>query len=175
MFACINIRIIHVCNCLRVIVCVWCLFWYVTGVKFVRDCPREPHIPVYLIVGGIFGTIKMVWLLCHQITTMQFNKILEPQDTPTREDMVSSMGSRIASVMLTTFLIGWFALGNYWILSVYWPDSEPSSLYEPNVWCSRTLYTISFVHLVFVYVCSALMFLLVVTILVYQWRSSEFK
>lgn len=144
------------------------MFWRVAGVKYVRDCPREPHIPVYLIVGGIFGTIKMVWLLCHQIRSMQFSKILESPDTPTREDMVSSMSTRIASMALTAFLVGWFGLGNYWILSVYWPDSEPTSLYEPNVWCSRTLYTISIVHLASVWVGVMLMILLVLAILYMQ-------
>lgn len=135
--------------------------------QFVRDCPREPHIPVYMIVGGIFGTIKMVWLLCRQVKSLRYNRRRRP-DVGTREDMVSSMGSRIAAVALTAFLAGWFALGNYWILSVYWPDSEPSSLYEPNGWCNRTLYVTSLVHLGLVYAAGAAVLAAVVAVLALQ-------
>ncbi|XP_025200985.1 uncharacterized protein LOC112598670 [Melanaphis sacchari] len=150
------------------------LIMFVVGVEFVRDCPREPHIPVYMIVGGIFGMIKMVWLLCRQVKSLRYNKRRRP-DMGTREDMVSSMGSRIASVGLAAFLAGWFALGNYWILSVYWPDSEPSSLYEPNGWCNRTLYVTSLVHLALVYAAGAVVLVAVVAVLVFQRCAFRFK
>ncbi|KAL3880585.1 hypothetical protein ACJMK2_032814, partial [Sinanodonta woodiana] len=29
------------------------------GVKYLDDCPKEPRIPVYLLVGGCFGAIKL--------------------------------------------------------------------------------------------------------------------
>lgn len=144
------------------------------GVQFVRECPREPHIPVYMIVGGMFGTIKMVWLLCRQVKSLRYNRRRRP-DLGTREEMVSSMGSRFASVGLAAFLACWFALGNYWILSVYWPDSEPTSLYEPNAWCNRTLYVTSLVHLALVYAAGAGVLVTVVAVLVFQQCAFRFK
>ncbi|XP_074243759.1 transmembrane protein 272 isoform X1 [Saimiri boliviensis] len=33
------------------------------GMKFLEDCPIQPLIPLYLLVGGIVGTLKVKYLL----------------------------------------------------------------------------------------------------------------
>lgn len=37
------------------------------GVNYLHECPLEPNVPIYLLVGGCFGTLKMLWLICQQV------------------------------------------------------------------------------------------------------------
>lgn len=136
-----------------------------------KDCPKEPHIPVYMIVGGSFGTIKMLWLLWRQVRSRRYER-LDARSRASRsnsnEDAIStSAGSRITNFLLTSFLIVWFVLGNVWILSIYWPEFEPT-LYEPNRWCHKTLYVFSLVHLVIMYSLMVVVILVTVTLIICQ-------
>lgn len=126
----------------------------ITGVQFLRDCPREPYIPVYMVVGGTLGCVKMAWLLWNQLYTRRIE---------VGSMNASSIGSKVASFALTTFLIVWFAMGNYWILRIKWPEYS-ATLFEPNRWCHRTLYVFSLVHLVIIYSTFAAVILLVIAL-----------
>lgn len=106
-----------------------------------RDCPREPHIPIYMVVGGSVGCIKMAWLIYSQLSSKH-------QHSPSPHG--SSVGSKIISFGLSLFLIVWFILGNYWILHIKWPEYTPT-LFDPNRWCHRTLYVFSLIHLYVMY------------------------
>ncbi|XP_023290831.1 uncharacterized protein LOC105702924 isoform X2 [Orussus abietinus] len=43
-----------------------------------------------------------------------------------------------------------FIMGNYWILKIKWPEYT-EKLFDPNLWCDKTLYIFSLVHLCIVY------------------------
>ncbi|KAK6641361.1 hypothetical protein RUM44_013070 [Polyplax serrata] len=122
----------------------------IMGVNYLRDCPREPHLPVYMVVGGSFATIKMIWIIWRQVKSRRYerpnNVQLQPPSNYEDTLLTASAGSRGASFALALFLIVWFILGNYWTLHIYLPDFEPE-LYDPNKWCSKTLYIFSLVHL----------------------------
>lgn len=136
-----------------------------------KDCPKEPHIPVYMIVGGSFGTIKMLWLLWRQVRSRRYERLDARSRTGrsnNNEDAIStSAGSRITNFLLTSFLIIWFVLGNIWILGIYWPEFEPT-LYEPNRWCHKTLYVFSLVHLIIMYTLVVVFILVTVTLIICQ-------
>lgn len=144
-------------------------FLNVSGIQYVRDCPREPHIPVYMIVGGSFGSIKMLWMLWRQIRSRRYEKLDARTRTsrPTDDVLSTSAGSRITNFLLTSFLIVWFVLGNIWILGIYWPEFEPK-LYEPNIWCHKTLYVFSLVHLIIIYSLIGVVFLTIVLLIICQ-------
>lgn len=125
-----------------------------TGIQFLRDCPREPHIPVYMVVGGSVGCVKMAWVLWNQLHTRRLE--LGAMNA-------SSIGSKVASLALTLFLLTWFALGNYWILRIKWPDYSPT-LFDPNRWCHRTLYVFAIVHLFIVYSVFGAIIVLIITL-----------
>ncbi|XP_033215019.1 uncharacterized protein LOC117171639 [Belonocnema kinseyi] len=132
-----------------VTICLACLstmpmIMLILGVQFIKDCPREPHIPVYMVVGGILGGVRMFWTLYSQIRSRR----PEVLSVPGVRSHVSP--TQLASILLSCFLAGWFALGNYWILRILWPDYAPT-LFEPNMWCHKTLYIFSLVHLCVVY------------------------
>ncbi|XP_043488264.1 uncharacterized protein LOC122515118 [Polistes fuscatus] len=129
------------------------ILMFILGLQFIKDCPREPHIPVYMVVGGTLGTVRMFWSLYSQIRSRR----PEALTVPNTRSYVSPM--KLASITLSCFLVGWFVLGNYWILSIEWPEYTPL-LYDPDRWCHRTLYIFSLVHLCVVYVVIAVSFLL---------------
>ncbi|XP_016839387.1 uncharacterized protein LOC100677905 [Nasonia vitripennis] len=121
------------------------IFMLILGVQYIRDCPRGPNIPVYMVVGGTLGGIRMFWTLYSQIRSRR----PEVLTVPSSRSHISF--KKLVSVALSCFLVGWFVLGNYWILSIRWPDYAPT-LFEPNQWCHKTLYIFSLAHLFIVYV-----------------------
>ena len=44
----------------------------------------------------------------------------------------------------------WLLLGNYWILSIKWPEYEQKT-YKPDDWCNKKLYIFALVHLGIIY------------------------
>ncbi|XP_049820290.1 uncharacterized protein LOC126264831 [Aethina tumida] len=126
----------------------------IMGIQFLRDCPREPNIPIYMVIGGGVGCVKMGMTLYSQLHTRRMEVGVMN---------ATSIGSKVASVALTVLLITWFALGNYWILRIKWPDYTPT-LYDPNRWCHRTLYVFSLVHLCIVYSVIGMIVVLVVVL-----------
>ncbi|XP_023706428.1 uncharacterized protein LOC111863878 [Cryptotermes secundus] len=142
------------------------LFMLIMGVQFLRDCPVEPQIPVYMLVGGSFGTLKMLWLLWRQISSRRYELLDLTAQVSNLDDgtLVPSAGTRMLSTALSLFLVVWFALGNYWVLHVAWPDFEPT-LFEPNKWCHKTLYLFALVHFIVIYSVFALVGIVAIILL----------
>ncbi|KAK7605515.1 hypothetical protein V9T40_007373 [Parthenolecanium corni] len=128
------------------------LIMLIMGSKFMRDCPKEPHIAVYMVVGGCFGLMKMLWVVWGQIKSLRYERLNPPDSGRAESDdvLATSVGTKIGCFALTAFLVVWFLFGNYWIWHIYWPDHEPT-LYKPDNWCHRTLYVFAIVHLVILY------------------------
>ncbi|EGI64972.1 hypothetical protein G5I_06431 [Acromyrmex echinatior] len=131
-------------------ICLTCLstvpiLMFIFGVQFIKDCPKEPYIPVYMLIGGVLGAVRMFWALYSQIRSRRPEVSSHSANRP----HVSPM--KLLSIVLSCFLVAWFVLGHYWILHAMWPEYE-FSLYTPNRWCHKTLYIFSLVHLFVVYV-----------------------
>ncbi|KAJ2951286.1 hypothetical protein O0L34_g5687 [Tuta absoluta] len=126
----------------------------IMGVQYIRDCPAEPRIPVYMVVGGAAGGLGICWLLFSQLVNRSSNSS-------------ASVPEKVMAYTLTAFLVGWFAFGNLWTLGIMWPDYAPT-LFEPNQWCHRTLYVFALTQLGVVWGLIALMFLLLLSLIVCQ-------
>jgi len=46
------------------------------GLKYLEDCPIQPKIPIYLLVGGCFGLLKLLSLLLNQVIASNTDVIL---------------------------------------------------------------------------------------------------
>lgn len=75
------------------------------GVQFIKDCPKEPYIPVYMLIGGVLGTVRMFWALYSQIRSRKPEVLSVPAVRP----HVSPM--KLLSIVLSCFLVAWFVLG----------------------------------------------------------------
>ncbi|XP_057341625.1 uncharacterized protein LOC130678446 [Microplitis mediator] len=137
-----------------VTICLACLstvpiIMLIMGLQFIKDCPKEPHIPVYMIVGGTLGGVRMFWALYSQIRSRRLEILSVPNASP----HISPM--QLVSIALTCFLTVWFVLGNYWILKIRWPDFE-AKMFDPDHWCAKTLYIFAVVHLGVIYAVIAM-------------------
>ncbi|XP_049872490.1 serine/arginine repetitive matrix protein 2-like [Pectinophora gossypiella] len=126
----------------------------IMGVQYIRDCPAEPRIPVYMVVGGAAGGAGICWLLWAQLASRSVNSS-------------ASVPERVLAYTLAVFLMGWFGFGNLWTLGIMWPDYAPT-LFEPNQWCHRTLYVFALTQLGVVWGLVALTLLLLLALVVCQ-------
>ncbi|XP_071545544.1 uncharacterized protein [Panulirus ornatus] len=122
----------------------------IIGVQYLNECPLEPNIPIYLLVGGCFGVLKLLWLLCQQVRSRRYERIDDAFAEDSLDEIFTSTSYRATDVALTIFLVVWFGMGNYWVYRIYRPKFS-AELYQPNDWCSKTLYMFAVAQLLFVY------------------------
>uniref|UniRef100_A0A8C0E0F6 Transmembrane protein 272 n=1 Tax=Balaenoptera musculus TaxID=9771 RepID=A0A8C0E0F6_BALMU len=110
-----------------------------TGMKFLEDCPIQPLIPLYLLVGGIIGALK-VSLLLYNSTRMRrlLSKAVVIDDHDDDVYPRQNAHKYYIHLLLSLFLFLWFFLGNYWVFSVYLLDFVPP-FQQPQDYC-KTLY-----------------------------------
>ncbi|XP_064102442.1 uncharacterized protein LOC135212693 isoform X1 [Macrobrachium nipponense] len=133
----------------------------IMGVQYLNECPLEPKIPIYLLVGGCFGTLKGLWLLCQQVRSRRYERIDDAFAEDGLDEIFTSTSYRATDVALTIFLVIWFGMGNYWVYRIYLPNFQVT-LFKPNDWCSKTVYLFSVAQLIFVYVVLAVVLLTII-------------
>lgn len=109
----------------------------ISGVKYINDCPIQSSVPVYLLVGGCCGVLR---ILATMWRNLQYRRQLDSyNDSYVHEGLYVSQTYRLMNVFLTLFLIGWLVAGSHWVFGVWEPPySQP--LHEPSNWCDRTVY-----------------------------------
>ncbi|XP_022237360.1 uncharacterized protein LOC106478115 isoform X2 [Limulus polyphemus] len=128
------------------------------GIQYLQDCPKQPNIPVYLLVGGAFGLIKVISMGWRQTRKRNYEQTIEALADGNEDEVLANTSSNITDYALSVFLLVWFILGNYWVLVIYKPRYDPL-LHDPNNWCAKTVYLFSVIHL---YICYGVMALVVV-------------
>lgn len=97
----------------------------IIGAVYIKDCRAERYIPIYLIVMGVFGTVRNV------LDFLEYyrNKRGDKPFTPYHNKIVN------------LFLFCWFIAGCVWVYRAYKPnfDSPDHPLY-----CNRVLYLFTF-------------------------------
>ncbi|XP_035230139.1 transmembrane protein 272-like, partial [Stegodyphus dumicola] len=99
----------------------------IVGSKYFGECPVEHFIPVYLIVGGIFGAVKNI---------LSFTERCRRNENEQEHIIHRSRDS-----LLNCFLIAWFITGCIWTYRVYEPEYEDTS---SPLYCNKTLYLFAF-------------------------------
>jgi len=101
----------------------------VIGSIHFHDCPAEPYIPLFLIVGGAFSVFKYLIGVITRIRQGDSNS----QDNPPQPHPAQSL--------ITCFLCGWFITGCVWVYRVYKPDFNESAGHN---YCNETVYIFAF-------------------------------
>ncbi|ESO94003.1 hypothetical protein LOTGIDRAFT_153480 [Lottia gigantea] len=126
------------------------------GVNYLHDCPKEPKLPIYQVVGGIFGIIKVLFLLWKQVKKHK-DDVGEVHD----EDDLGTM-IRMTNIALNVFLTLWFIFGHYWLFSIWKPQFE-APLHEPRNWCDHTVFFFTFWQIV---ICHTIIACLLVVVII---------
>jgi len=101
----------------------------VMGSRYLHECPAEPYIPIYLIVGGCFGVLKNLSNIGQRMKNRQDNR----DDENAKTNPFDSM--------LNCFLCAWFIAGNVWIYRTY---NKFNNDRESDNYCNETLYWFAF-------------------------------
>ena len=73
-----------------------------------EDCPRERYIPIFLIVGGVFGVVKALI----NIATMVYQQYVDDVDDEEERAKLTPWDA-----VINVFLFAWFIAGWYLIIS----------------------------------------------------------
>ncbi|XP_054246311.1 transmembrane protein 272 [Indicator indicator] len=111
------------------------------GMKFLEDCPVQPLIPLYLLVGGVTGSLKVTLLLYDSTRMRQLlsKSVVIDDDDDDEYPWRQNAHKYYIHLTLSLFLFLWFILGNYWVFSVYLPNFIPP-FHQPQDYCDKTLY-----------------------------------
>ncbi|CAB3366596.1 Hypothetical predicted protein [Cloeon dipterum] len=96
----------------------------VVGTLYYHDCPVEPKIPLFLVVGGAITLINNFPL-----------DRADPNNEVTAPQRKSSLRA-----FLTLFSFTWFVLGSFWVYKQYKPSFNP----ENHDFCHPTVYMLAF-------------------------------
>lgn len=128
------------------------------GSTYRSDCPLEPRVPIYLLVGGSFGLIKVFLMLWNQKKHSN-DACVDDDDDGETDDAVVRRTTKFTEFILSVFLSVWFIMGNVWFYKIWKPNFE-QPLHEPSNWCHMTVFRYTFYHLV---TCYGLIALVVIT------------
>ncbi|XP_049923218.1 transmembrane protein 272-like [Epinephelus moara] len=110
--------------CAQVIMGVMPFAQLVVGAVYQHDCPRQPYIPIYLLVMGIVSLLLTVLSIL---------------------PCCASFGnqSKTWSCLVFLFFLCWFIAGNVWIYSIYEPNYN-KTISSLDTYCNKTLYLFAF-------------------------------
>ncbi|XP_043927609.1 transmembrane protein 272 [Protopterus annectens] len=111
------------------------------GMKFLEDCPIQPLIPLYLLIGGIVGSLKIILLLYDSARMRQLlsKSVMIHDDDDDEYPWRQNAHKYYIHVVVSLFLFIWFVLGNYWVFSIYMPNFIPP-FHQPQDFCNKTVY-----------------------------------
>ena len=138
----------------------------ITGVKYINDCPKQRNVPVYLLVGGWFGLLKIAATVWSSIQGRRHEDADVFYDGHGGYGATGSRTFRAMNTLLTLFLLTWLVLGSLWVWSEWEPRYE-QLLHEPSNWCDRTVYMSAVYQLVACYVFLGIIFLCWICLTVY--------
>ncbi|XP_058804052.1 uncharacterized protein LOC131671566 [Phymastichus coffea] len=113
------------CTILLVVSFVLPIIMIIIGGLYLHDCPQGEDIPVYLLVGGIFGVIK---------ESLKFTKAVRYCGDEERVRQSTTL------ILINCFLLGWLILGSIWVYKEYEPNYDP----RLGKYCNKTLYLFAF-------------------------------
>jgi hypothetical protein len=114
----------------------------VIGAIYLNDCTLNDKIPIWLIVMGVFGVLKL--LVDHRNLIPVGNC-----RNQTEEQMAKSHVGKIAT-LLTLFHFAWIITGNVWVFELYEPNYEPND--SDTKYCNQTVYLFAFWVMVSMYI-----------------------
>lgn len=107
----------------------------VFGFLYLNECPQNDYIPVYLLIGGLFGIIKQLLHLSTHVRSPEEQEAERLRQSPTQ-------------TLINCFMLGWFIIGSYWIYKEYEPNYDPMK----GIYCNKSLYLFAFWLITSVYV-----------------------
>lgn len=119
--------------------CIMPVVQLAVGAMYQYECPRQPYIPIYLMVMGVIPLLLSVLAIL---------------------PCFAGFGnqSKLWSCLVSVFFFCWFITGNVWIYSIYEPNyNKTTTSVEP--YCNKTLYMFAVWSTNLTYILSGLLIL----------------
>ncbi|CAL1529977.1 unnamed protein product, partial [Lymnaea stagnalis] len=84
------------------------------GVKYLDDCPLEPKIPVFHMVGGCFWLLKIGITIWRSIQHRHQGSVDNIFDAVGGQKGITTKTYRTMDALLSVFLLAWHVLGTVW-------------------------------------------------------------
>ena len=120
------------------------------------ECSLEPNIPIFLIVGGILGILKNLFLILENVSKRCPHR-LYPRSHKKRKYLKYIW--KIFNILFTLFMLAWIIAGSYWIYHIYNDVMriDFGRLSSDGTSCNELLYKFSFGILTSSYILLVLM------------------
>ncbi|CAF0953816.1 unnamed protein product [Didymodactylos carnosus] len=129
------------------------------GVSNLEECPLDPKIPVFVLVGGALALLKILQVMWSQYHHRRHREsVMDEEETPE-----GANGSAFMQISISLILFVWFVFGNYCIFKVRFPSYE-QTIEDPNNWCKKNVYLIAFVSIIYSYALVGLMITLLLIV-----------
>ncbi|CAF0860594.1 unnamed protein product [Rotaria sordida] len=123
----------------------------VLGIKYIKDCPVDNKIPLYMIVSGGCGIGIILFLLLSSTCSYYRSSIIARKST--HKCMILTIGfARGMQGIIAIFLFVWFFIGNFWIFGARYRVQTNNPNDNNNNYCHPALYWFGFYVLIFTYV-----------------------
>ncbi len=138
------------------------------GWKYSNDCPIQPLLIIYHVIGGGVGSLFCLWLMLRALRRRRQESGLEDDDDTdydahlgdgTDGQRLKDNGIWFMELLAFTFLLISFLMGNYWTWSIFWPAQDMTET-QPIDWCNHSLY-------IFTLVSIGIIYLLVIFVIVF--------
>ncbi|CAF1132165.1 unnamed protein product [Adineta steineri] len=115
-----------------ILVLTFCLM-FIFGCKYSNECPKQPLLIIYHLIGGGVGFFFWLWLMLRALRRRRLESGLEDDDDIDYDANVadSSGGQRLKDngiwfmeLLAFIFLLIAFSMGNYWTWSIFWPAED---------------------------------------------------
>jgi len=106
----------------------------IIGAIHLHDCPVEPCIPIFLIVGGSFSVLKYI---LNVATTASRRRSTDSNEPPPAHP---------GQYLINCFLCAWFITGCVWVYRIYPPRLIETASDDPEYpsYCNKLVYNFAF-------------------------------
>ncbi|CAF2424791.1 unnamed protein product [Rotaria sp. Silwood2] len=125
----------------------------ILGILYVKECPVNKNIPLYMIISGICGLVIVILVVSSSACT--YYRSISNTQKPTHGFIICTIALiRGMQGTLAIFLFIWFIFGNIWIFNARYRvrTDRPNDI---NNYCHATLYWFAFYSLIFTYIYAA--------------------
>ncbi|KRX78410.1 Secernin-3 [Trichinella sp. T6] len=141
------------------------------GLRYLEKCPIRDEIPVYLVVGGSCLLLLVAMLFCSRLhlqkeADAEEQELQENNNACSRNDSAGEnfrftrLAARNTKLLLLVCYLFWFALGNYWVFSIYKPPfSQSERSPTPRRLCAQQVYLFALMQILLSYVVLGLLLL----------------
>jgi hypothetical protein len=146
-----------------------------SGCKYSNDCPIQPLLIIYHLIGGGVGSLFWLWLMLRALRRRRQESGLEDDDDTDYDANLgdSTDGQRLKDngiwfmeLLAFIFLLISFSMGNYWAWSIFWPAQDMTET-QPINWCNHSLYIFTLVSIGIIYLLALFVILFIFSFLIF--------